>query len=200
MPLLSSSIVSLPYFSFDPLIDFFSFPISPIASGIYIIISNKTYCLTCYLLATNSPLFGRNYYQPSNVQAPVASTFVLNLQIGFGDRLEGLIVGRPHPITIYDLQIELQQRFSISVMEQNVSYNGIPLTQYPPETTLDTIGIVNNSFISLWYRNSGQQQQQPPQEYYQPRQQQQQPPPPPSSYYPEEPQSPRGGGMDPSQR
>ena len=138
------------------------------------------------MLATNSPLFGRNYYQPSNVQAPVASTFVLNLQIGFGDRLEGLIVGRPHPITIYDLQIELQQRFSISVMEQNVSYNGIPLTQYPPETTLDTIGIVNNSFISLWYRNSGQQQQQPP--------------PPPSSYYPEEPQSPRGGGMDPSQR
>lgn len=83
-------------------------------------------------------------------------------------------------------------------MEQNVSYNGMPLTQFPPDATLDTLGIVNNSFVSLWYKNSGQnqqqQQQQPPQDYYQPRQQ------PPSSFYPDDSQSPRGGGADPSQR
>jgi len=106
-----------------------------------------------------------------NVQAPVASTFVLNLQIGFGDRLEGLVIGRPHPITIYDLQVELQQRFNIPVLEQNVSYNGMPLTQFPPDASLDTLGILNNSFISLWYRNSAPSQ--PPQQQ-QPQQQQQQ--------------------------
>lgn len=96
--------------------------------------------------------------------------------------------------------MELQQRFSIPVMEQNVSYNGIPLLQFPPDATLDTLGIVNNSFISLWYKNSGQSNQQPPpppsQDYYQPRQQQQ---PPPSSYQ-DDSQSPRGAGVEPSQR
>ena len=97
---------------------------------------------------------------------------VINLQIGFGDRVEGLVVGRPHPITIYDLQVELQQRFNIPVLEQNVSYNGMALTQFPPDSSLDTIGIINNSFISLWYKNLGyNQQQQQIIDYYSPRQQ-----------------------------
>jgi hypothetical protein len=152
--------------------------------------------LTCYLLSTNSPLFSANYYQQltnPNVPAPAAGTFVANLQIGFGDRHEGLVVGRPHPITVYDLQVELQQRFNIPVLEQNVSYNGMPLTQFPPDAALDTIGIVNNSFISLWYKSSGQnnqqqQQQQPPNDYYSARQQV------PPSLYGDGSQSPRGGG------
>ena len=145
-----------------------------------------------------------------NVQAPVAPTFVLNLQIGFGDRLEGLVIGRPHPISIYDLQVELQQRFNIPVLEQNVSYNGMPLTQFPPDASLDTLGIVNNSFISLWYRsptqNNQQQQQQPPpqNDFYTGKQQQQQPQndfytgrqqqQPPPEFYGDGSQPPRGGG------
>ena len=145
------------------------------------------------MLSTNQPLFSANYYQQltnPNAQASAAPTFVLNLQIGFGDRHEGLVIGRPHPITIYDLQVELQQRFNIPVLEQNVSHNGMPLTQLPPDATLDTLGILNDSFISLWYRNpaSNQQPQQHPNEFYQPRQQ----PPPPQFY--DGSQSPRGGG------
>ncbi len=107
------------------------------------------------------------------ISSPAAATnYVINLQIGFGDRVEGLVVGRPHPITIYDLQVELQQRFNIPVLEQNVSYNGMALTQFPPDSSLDTIGIINNSFISLWYKNSGyNQQQQQIIDYYSPRQQ-----------------------------
>ena len=98
---------------------------------------------------------------------PVATSFVLNLQIGLGDRAEGLVVGRPHPITVYDLQMELQQRFNIPVLEQNVSYNGMPLTQFPPDAPLDSLGIVNNSFISLWYRNPASNNQQAPMpDYY----------------------------------
>jgi hypothetical protein len=147
------------------------------------------------LLSTNQPLFSANYYQPlanQNNQAPVASTYVLNLQIGFGDRLEGLVIGRPHPITVYDLQVELQQRFNIPVLDQNVAHIGMPLTQFPPDASLDSLGILNNSFISLWYRNPAsnnqqQQQQQHPNEYYQTRQQ-----PPPQFY--DGSQSPRGGG------
>lgn len=132
------------------------------------------------------------------MQVPVAPTFVLNLQIGFGDRLEGLVIGRPHPITIYDLQVELQQRFNIPVLEQNVSHNGMPLTQFPPDASLDTLGILNNSFISLWYRNQAtnnqqQQQQQPPppsNDYYSSRQQQ---PPPPSQQQQQPPVGYYGG-------
>ena len=125
----------------------------------------------------------------------------MNLQIGFGDRLEGLVIGRPHPISIYDLQVELQQRFNIPVLDQNVAHNGMPLTQFPPDTSLDTLGILNNSFISLWYRNpapNSQQQQPPPPQQYQQQQpsndyytaRQQAPP----TYYSDGSQSPRGGG------
>jgi hypothetical protein len=159
------------------------------------------------LLCTNQPLFSGNYYQSlptQNTQAPVAATYVLNLQIGFGDRLEGLVIGRAHPISVYDLQVELQQRFNIPVLDQNVAYNGMPLTQYPPDTSLDTLGILNNSFISLWYKNPAPnsqqqqqqqqpppqqlQQQQPPNDYYSARQQV------PPTYYGDGSQSPRGGG------
>jgi hypothetical protein len=163
------------------------------------------------MLSTNQPLFSANYYQQltnPNIPAPVAATYVVNLQIGFGDRLDGLVVGRPHPITVYDLQVELQQRFNIPVLEQNVSYNGMPLTQFPPDASLDTLGIVNNSFISLWYRNAAnsnqqqqqQQQQQPPSDYYSTKQQQQAPPP--ATFYADDSQSPRGGvgGLDLSPR
>jgi hypothetical protein len=133
----------------------------------------------------------------TNAQQPAAATFVTNLQVGFGDRHEGLVIGRPHPITVYDLQVELQQRFNIPVADQNVSYNGMPLTQLPPDASLDTLGIVNNSFVSLWYKNSGpnnqQQQQQPPppNDYYSTRQQ---PPPPLTAFYGDGSQSPRGVG------
>ena len=160
------------------------------------------------MLSTNQPLFSGSYYQPlanQNTSAPIASTYVLNLQIGFGDRLEGLVVGRPHPITIYDLQVELQQRFNIPVLEQSVAHNGMPLSQFPPDASLDTLGILNNSFISLWYRspapNNQQLQQQPPpppppslppNDYYSTRQQIQQVQP---AYYGDGSQSPRGGGL-----
>lgn len=116
-------------------------------------------------------------------------SFVVNLQVGFGDRMEGLIVGRPHPISVYDLQMELQQRFNIPVLEQNVSYNGMPLTQFPPDASLETLGIVNNSFISLWYRNTQPPpppQQPPTNDYYSGRQQA------PPAFYPENPQTGRG--------
>ncbi|CAF0879530.1 unnamed protein product [Rotaria sp. Silwood1] len=140
-----------------------------------------------------------NYYQQltnPNTAAPVAPTFVLNLQIGLGDRVEGLAIGRPHPITLYDLQVELQQRFNIPILDQNITYNGMPLTQYPPDAPLDSLGVVNNAFISLWYRGPGsnnqqQQQQQPqppPNEYYSTRQQA------PSSFYGDGSQSTGGGG------
>ena len=122
----------------------------------------------------------------------MAATYVLNLQIGFGDRVEGLVVGRPHPITIYDLQMELQQRFSIPVLEQNISYNGMPLTQFPPDSSLDTMGIVNNSFISLWYKTVIYTNPQPPMtEYYSPRQ------PVSYSYYSEGSRSPVGSDLSP---
>jgi len=105
------------------------------------------------------------------ISGPVAATYVINLQIGFGDRVEGLVIGRPHPITIYDLQVELQHHFNVPVLEQNVSYNGMPLTQFPPDSSLDTIGIVNNSFVSLWYKNIGYNNpQQQTNDYYSPRQ------------------------------
>ncbi|CAF2536498.1 unnamed protein product [Rotaria sp. Silwood2] len=144
-----------------------------------------------------------NYYQQltnPNVATPVAPTFVLNLQIGIGDRVEGLAIGRPHPITVYDLQFELQQRFNTPILDQNVTFNGMPLTQYPPDAPLDSLGVVNNSFIALWYRGPGsnnqqqqqQQQQQPPppppNEYYSARQQ------PPPSFYGDGSQSTRGSG------
>jgi hypothetical protein len=61
------------------------------------------------------------------------------------------------------------------------------LTQFPPDSLLETIGIVNNSFISLWYRNivyNNQQQQST--DYYSPRQ------PISYSYYSDGSQSPRG--------
>ncbi len=128
-----------------------------------------------------------------NAQQSAAGTFVLNLQVGFGDRHEGLVIGRPHPITVYDLHVELQQRFNIPINEQNVSYNGMPLAQIPPDATLDTLGIVNNSFVSLWYKNSGpnnQQQPPAPNEYYPTRQ----PPPALPAFYGDGSQSPRGGG------
>lgn len=122
----------------------------------------------------------------------MAATYVLNLQIGFGDRVEGLVVGRPHPITIYDLQMELQQRFNIPVLEQNISYNGMPLTQFPPDSSLDTMGIVNNSFISLWYKTVIYTNPQPlMNEYYSPRQ------PVSYSYYSEGSRSPVGSDMSP---
>lgn len=90
----------------------------------------------------------------------MAATYVVNLQVGFGDRVEGLVIGRPHPITVYDLQTELQQRFNIPILDQNVSYNGMPLGQFPPDSSLETLGIVNNSFISLWYKNVNYNQSQ----------------------------------------
>lgn len=122
----------------------------------------------------------------------MAATYVLNLQIGFGDRVEGLVVGRPHPITIYDLQMELQQRFNIPVLEQNISYNGMPLTQFPPDSSLETMGIVNNSFISLWYKTVIYTNPQPlMNEYYSPRQ------PVSYSYYSEGSRSPVGSDMSP---
>jgi hypothetical protein len=121
------------------------------------------------------------------ISGPVAATYVINLQIGFGDRVEGLVIGRPHPITIYDLQVELQHHFNVPVLEQNVSYNGMPLTQFPPDSSLDTIGIVNNSFVSLWYKNIGyNNQQQQTNDYYSPRQ------PIPYSYYSDGSLSTRG--------
>ena len=110
-----------------------------------------------------------NYYQQSiqnqTITPPNATTFLHNLQIGMGDRVEGIVIGRPYPSTIYDLQIELQQRFNIPIHEQNLSYNGTLLTQYPPDTPLDSIGIVNNSFVSLWVRSSVPNIQ-PPTQYY----------------------------------
>ncbi|CAF3375578.1 unnamed protein product [Rotaria sp. Silwood1] len=119
-----------------------------------------------------------NYYQQltsPNISGPVAASYVINLQIGFGDRVEGLVIGRPHPVTVYDLQVELQQRFNIPLLEQNVSYNGMSLTQFPPDISLDAIGIVNNSFVSLWYKNFVPQNQQLSNDYYSPRQQVQMP-------------------------
>ena len=156
-----------------------------------------------------SPLksFRTNYYQqltnPNAGAAPpaaVAPSFLLNLQIGFGDRLEGMIIGRPHPITIYDLQVELQQRFNIPVLEQNVSYNGMPLTQFPPDAALESLGILNNSFISLWYKSAQQPAPQPSgqmNDYYSGRQAQ-----PPGSMYGEGSQTSRGneGPYDQSSR
>jgi hypothetical protein len=68
------------------------------------------------------------------------------------------------------------------------------LAQFPPDSLLDTIGIVNNSFISLWYKNvvyTNQQQQQPPNDYYSPRQ------PISYSYYNEGSRSPLGNDMSP---
>ncbi|CAM4857765.1 unnamed protein product [Rotaria socialis] len=116
-----------------------------------------------------------NYYQQltsPGIPGAVTANHVVNLQIGFGDRVEGLVVGRPHPITAYDLQIELQQRFNIPLLEQNVSYNGMSLTQFPPDISLDAIGIVNNSFISLWYKNAVHHNpQQPSNDYHSPGQQ-----------------------------
>ena len=141
--------------------------------------------------------FSTNYYQQyttPTISGPIAATYVINLQIGFGERLEGLVVGRPHPITIYDLQVELQQHFNIPVLEQNVSYNGIPLTQFPPDSLLDTIGILNNSFISLWYRNviyNQQQQQQQSSDYYSSGQ------PISYSYYSDGSRSPLGSDTSP---
>jgi len=117
-----------------------------------------------------SLLFSTNYYQQfpnQNIPPSVATNFLLNLQVGIGDRVEGLVIGRPRPTTIYDLQIELQQRFNIPIPDQNISYNGTLLTQYPPDTPLDTIGIVNNAFVSLWYRSPAAiNQQQPPAALY----------------------------------
>lgn len=78
----------------------------------------------------------------------------MNLQVGFGDRVEGLVIGRPHPLTVYDVQVELQHRFNIPVLDQNASYNGMSLGQFPPDASIDSLGIVNNSFISLWYKNA----------------------------------------------
>ena len=102
----------------------------------------------------------------------MAATYIISLQIGYGERVQGLAIGRQHPITIYDLQVELQQHFNIPILEQNLSYNGMPLSHLPPDTSLATIGIVNNSFISLWSRNNmyGNQQQQLA-AFYSPRQQ-----------------------------
>ncbi len=132
----------------------------------------------------------------TTISGPVAATYVINLQIGFGDRIEGLVIGRPHPITIYDLQVELQHHFNIPVLDQNVLYNGMPLTQFPPDSSLETIGIMNNSFISLWYKNityhhQQQQQQQQSHDYYSPRQ------PVPYPYYSDGSQSPHGNDMSP---
>ncbi|CAF3820505.1 unnamed protein product [Rotaria sordida] len=133
-----------------------------------------------------------NYYQQltsPNISGPVAATYVINLQIGFGDHVEGLIIGRPHPITVYDLQVELQQRFNIPLLEQNVSYNGMSLAQFPPDISLDAIGIVSNSFVSLWYKNFAPQTQQPSNEYYSPRQ------PVPLSYSNDGSRTPRTSDM-----
>ena len=146
---------------------------------------------------TNVLFSSANYYQQltsPNASAPVAPSFLLNLQVGFGDRLEGMIIGRPHPITIYDLQMELQQRFNIPVLEQNVSYNGMPLTQFPPDASVDSLGIVNNSFVSLWYKNAPTQNLPPAQpapmnDFHSNRQA---PPLPPPSMYGEGSQSSRG--------
>jgi hypothetical protein len=93
------------------------------------------------------------YYQPVSTSVASVPSYVLNLQVGFGDRHESVIIGRSHPITVYDLQVELQQRFNVPILEQNVTHNGIPLTQYPPDAALETFSIANNSFLSLWYRN-----------------------------------------------
>lgn len=106
-----------------------------------------------------------------NISSPIAATYVTTVQIGFGDRVEGLAIGRPHPITVYDLQFEIQQRFNIPILEQNVSYNGMALTQFPPDVSLDSIGIVNNSFVSLWYKNTMRQTPQPSNDYYSSQQQ-----------------------------
>lgn len=133
--------------------------------------------MTCCLLSTNLSLFSStNYYQnvnSPNISGPVAATYVITLQIGFGERVEGLVIGRPHPITVYDLQVELQQRFNIPLLEQNVSYNGMSLIQFPPDIALDAVGIVNNSFISLWYKSNVPQNSQLYNAYYSPSQQMQ---------------------------
>ena len=100
----------------------------------------------------------------------MAATYVVNLQVGFGERIEGLVVGRSHPITVYDLQVELQSRFNIPVLDQNASYNGMSLGQFPPDCLIETLGIANNSFISLWYKqNASFTSQQPTTDYYSPR-------------------------------
>jgi len=139
--------------------------------------------------------FSASYYpqlSSTTISGPIAATYVINLQIGFGDRIERLVVGRPHPISIYDLQVELQQHFNIPVLDQNVSYNGIPLTQFPPDCLLDTIGIVNNSFISLWYKNVNYNYQPISNvEYYSPRQ------PISYSYYNEGSRSPINNDLSP---
>ena len=96
---------------------------------------------------------------------------MINLLIGFGDRIEPIVIGRPHPITIYDLQVELQQRFNIPLLEQIVYHDRSSLTQYSPNLSLDAIGIRDNSFISLWSKNFGQNYQYQSNDYYSPRQQ-----------------------------
>jgi hypothetical protein len=105
------------------------------------------------------------------ISPPVAATYIINLQIGFGDRVEGLAIGRQHPLTLYDLQVELQQHYNIPILEQKISFNGMPLTHLPPDTSLDIIGIINNSFISLWYRNNLYDYQLQSNGYFSPRQQ-----------------------------
>ncbi|CAF3553054.1 unnamed protein product [Adineta steineri] len=116
-----------------------------------------------------------NHYQQltnQTISTPAIATYIISLQIGLGDRIQGLAIGRSHPITLYDLQVELQQHFNVPVLQQNLSFNGMPLMHLPPDTSLQTIGITNNAFISLWYRNNIYIDQQQIADYFTPRQQQ----------------------------
>ncbi|CAF1579535.1 unnamed protein product [Adineta ricciae] len=123
--------------------------------------------------------YGTNHYQQFNSQAtarsaastPAVATYITSLQIGLGDRVQGLAIGRQHPITIYDLQVELQQHFNIPILEQNISFNGMPLLHLPPDTSLETIGIFSNSFISLWPKSTMTMNQQQFTSQFTPRQQ-----------------------------
>ncbi|CAF0946446.1 unnamed protein product [Adineta ricciae] len=125
---------------------------------IKIIIITVVAIITDRILTINNT----NHYQQFNSQTtarsaastPAVATYITSLQIGLGDRVQGLAIGRQHPITIYDLQVELQQHFNIPILEQNISFNGMPLLHLPPDTSLETIGIFSNSFISLWPKST----------------------------------------------
>ena len=157
---------------------------------------------------TNQFLFSTNYYQQltnQNVPPSAAPSYLLSLYIDLGDRREHTIISRNYPITVYDLQVDLQKRFNVPVSEQDLWFNRTPLTRFPPDTTLDSFGIGNDSCISLGYRNLPPQQlPQIPMsnDYYSPRK----PPPLQNEYNPERqqpspsfhgdgPQSTRFGGI-----
>jgi hypothetical protein len=77
------------------------------------------------------------------------SNYAVNIHVALANRVETLAITRPHPINIYDLQSELQQRFNIPIHEQNISFNGMSLGQIPADVAIESVGIVNNSQINI---------------------------------------------------